>query len=234
MLPNVWDADTATAVLETGFPVVATSSVAVARSLGYPDGEQAPVDEMLAVVRRIARVVDVPVTVDAESGYGLPPAELVERLVEAGASGFNIEDTDHRTGARRHPDQQAELVAALKESAGDRLVINARIDSFLACHDSGPDERELVPEVLDRARCYLAAGADVVYPIHVRGAQVIRTITTELGSAPVNVTLLPGGPDLAELAALGVARVSLGGGLRTMVRTALGRFLTELAEQYPA
>ncbi|EHR62602.1 isocitrate lyase/PEP mutase family protein [Saccharomonospora cyanea] len=229
VLPNAWDADTARAVVEAGFPVVATSSVAVARSLGHADGEQAPVDEMLAAARRIARAVDVPVTVDAESGYGLPPAELVERLLDAGASGFNIEDTDHRAGVRREVEQQAELLASLRQEAGDRLVINARIDSFLGSGGGAVDERALVPEVLDRARRYLAAGADVVYPIHVRDARVIRAITTELAQAPVNVTLLPDGPDLTELAALGVARVSLGGGLRTVAREAVTRFLSDLA-----
>ncbi|EID55526.1 isocitrate lyase/PEP mutase family protein [Saccharomonospora xinjiangensis] len=230
VLPNAWDADTARAVVEAGFPVVATSSVAVAASLGYSDGECAPADEMLAAAHRIARAVEVPVTVDAESGYGLPPAELAGRLLDAGISGLNIEDTDHRAGSRRHPDQQAELLSALREAAGDELVINARIDSFLS-RGGSVDERALVPEVLDRARRYLEAGADVVYPIHVRDAEVIRTITSELAPAAVNVTLLPDGPSLAELTSLRVARVSLGGGLRAVAAEAVRTFLADLAGQ---
>lgn len=97
-LPNAWDADTARLVEEAGFPVVATSSVAVAAALGYPDGEAAPAEEMFAAAARIARAVSVPVTVDAESGYGLPGREFAERLLATGAVGCNYEDTDHARG----------------------------------------------------------------------------------------------------------------------------------------
>src|SRR3954449_11262520 len=95
LLPNAWDVATARAVVAAGFPVVATTSAGVAATLGYEDHEGAPGDEMLAAAARIAAGVDVPVTVDAEAGYGMEPAELVAALRLAGAAGCNLEDTDH-------------------------------------------------------------------------------------------------------------------------------------------
>src|ERR1041385_1069510 len=107
LLPNAWDVATARAVVAAGFPVVATTSAGVAGTLGYEDHEGAPGDEMLAAAARIARGVDVPVTVDAEAGYGMEPAMLVAALRDAGAAGCNLEDTDHVTGSLRDPDRQA-------------------------------------------------------------------------------------------------------------------------------
>jgi 2-methylisocitrate lyase-like PEP mutase family enzyme len=108
LLPNAWDVATARAVVAAGFPVVATTSGGVAGTLGYEDHEGAPADEMLAAAARIARGVDVPVTVDAEAGYGMEPAGLVAALRGAGAAGCNLEDTDHAAGRLRDTDQHAE------------------------------------------------------------------------------------------------------------------------------
>ena len=99
LLPNAWDVATAKAVVAAGFPVVATTSGGVAATLGYEDEEGAPADEMLAAAARIARSVEVPVTVDAEAGYGMQPAELVAALRSAGTAGCNLEDTNHTTVA---------------------------------------------------------------------------------------------------------------------------------------
>src|SRR5215467_749510 len=107
LLPNAWDVATARAVVAAGFPVVATTSAGVALTLGFEDHERAPADEMLAAAARIARGVDVPVTVDAEAGYGIQPAELVDALRAAGAAGCNLEDTDHTAGELRDPEWQA-------------------------------------------------------------------------------------------------------------------------------
>src|SRR5262249_20751562 len=133
LLPNAWDVATARAVVAAGFPVVATTSAGVAEGLGYHDHEGAPGEEMLAAGARIARGVEVPVTVDAEAGYGMEPAELVSALRLAGAAGCNLEDTDHATGELRDPGRQAEWLGAVREAAsteGYGLVINARIDVF--------------------------------------------------------------------------------------------------------
>ncbi|WP_236789069.1 isocitrate lyase/phosphoenolpyruvate mutase family protein [Amycolatopsis sp. GM8] len=219
VLPNVWDAGTARLVEEAGFPVVATSSVAVATSLGYPDGEQAPVDEMFAAAARIARAVEVPVTVDAEAGYGLPAPELVDRLLATGAVGCNLEDTDHAQGRIRPLAEQAERFAAVREAAGDALVINARIDLFLR-----GDQQQVLPEAIERAKAYLAAGADCVYPIAIRSPEVLAELVKAVHPAAVNANRLPG----ADLASLGVARVSLGGALWHDMRTWLSERLKEL------
>jgi 2-methylisocitrate lyase-like PEP mutase family enzyme len=88
LLPNAWDVATAKAVVAAGFPVVATTSWGVAEALGYEDDERAPAGEMLAAAARIARGVDVPVTIDAEAGYGMEPGDLVDALRGAGAAGY--------------------------------------------------------------------------------------------------------------------------------------------------
>src|SRR6266480_3021814 len=108
LLPNAWDVATARAVVAAGFPVVATTSAGVAATLGYEDQEDAPADEMLAAAARIARGVEVPVTVDAEAGYGMQPAKLVAALRSARVAGCNLEDTDHTVGGLRDPDHHAE------------------------------------------------------------------------------------------------------------------------------
>src|SRR3954454_7321738 len=92
ILPNAWDATSATIVADAGFPAVATASNAIAAMLGYPDGEGAPWQEMFAAAGRVASAVSVPFTVDAEAGYGMQPRELVDRLLDTGAVGCNLED----------------------------------------------------------------------------------------------------------------------------------------------
>jgi len=212
LLPNAWDAASARAVVEAGFPVVATTSGGVANALGYEDHQGAPVEEMLTAAARIARAVDVPVTVDAEAGYGLGPAELVAELERAGAAGCNLEDTDHDTDALREPEEQAAWLRRVREAAdaaGYGLVINARVDVFLAA-DADVPQPELVPDALARARVYLDAGADCVYPIALWDGDALRAFVDGAGG-PVNALAFPKAPPVAELAALGVARVSWGG-----------------------
>jgi 2-methylisocitrate lyase-like PEP mutase family enzyme len=224
VLPNAWDADTAKLVEAAGFPAVATSSVAVAAALGFPDGEKAPAGEMFAAAARIAKAVRVPVTVDAESGYGLSGTELAGRLLDAGAVGLNFEDTDHATGDVRPVAEQAGRIAALREAAGDALVINARVDAFRGASDP----RDVLAENVARAKAYFEAGADCVYPIHLRTPDVLAEFVRAVGGA-VNAPAWPGGPGLAGLAELGVARISLGGGLWNHVRDHLAATLSGIA-----
>jgi len=231
LLPNAWDVATARAVVAAGFPVVATTSGGVAATLGYEDHEGAPADEMLAAATRIARGVEVPVTVDAEAGYGIEPAELVAALRSAGAAGFNLEDTDYAAGGFRDPDRQAEWLRAVRQAAsedGYRPVINARIDVFLGPFLAGAGagtQDELVPDALRRAHAYLEAGVDCVYPIALWERDALRRFISEVGGA-VNVVRLPQAPSLAELAELGVARVSWG---PFLYREAMARFEDQLA-----
>ncbi|HEV7651916.1 MAG TPA: isocitrate lyase/phosphoenolpyruvate mutase family protein [Actinophytocola sp.] len=224
LLPNAWDAASAKLVEAAGFPAVATSSGAVAESLGYPDHEGAPVAEMFAAAARIARAVGVPVTVDAEAGYGLAPAELAGRLRDAGVVGCNIEDTDHATGGLTDAARQAERIAALRAADPD-LVINARVDVFLRA----ADQHAVLEEGIRRAAAYLAAGADCVYPILIREADVLAGLVAAVRPAAVNTNYLPAGPDLASLAASGVARVSFGTGLWRVTQSFLEKSLRRLA-----
>src|ERR671926_602171 len=119
LLPNAWDVATARAVVAAGFPVVATTSGGVAATLGYEDHEGAPADEMLAAAARIARGVEVPVTVDAEAGYGMEPAELVAALRDMGAAGCNLEDSDWAAGGLRDPDVHAAWLRAVRRAASE-------------------------------------------------------------------------------------------------------------------
>jgi 2-methylisocitrate lyase-like PEP mutase family enzyme len=214
VLPNAWDPPSARRLALTGVAALATTSVGVAETLGYEDGELTPPADMLAAVGRIASAVELPVTADLEAGYGLAPDELVAGLLDAGAVGLNLEDTDHSTGELRDPHSHAERLAAVKEAgraAGVDIVLNARVDVFLrAAPDADPEA--VIDDGVRRARIYASAGADSVYPIAARGRDAIRRLVAESG-APVNIGAAPGGLGRAELADLGVARVSFGGGL---------------------
>jgi 2-methylisocitrate lyase-like PEP mutase family enzyme len=210
VLPNVWDAASARIVAEAGFPVIATASAAISAMLGYPDAEGAPWSEMFAAAGRVVRAVQVPVTVDAEAGYGMRPRELVDRLLEIGASGCNLEDTDHRNGGLVEAEAHAEWLAAVRAAADDAgvpIVINARTDTFL------PQSRMLgqdrVVEAIRRGRRYLQAGADCVYPIGVGDERDLAALIAGL-PGPVNGNTGAAGLDLAKLRELGVARVSYG------------------------
>jgi 2-methylisocitrate lyase-like PEP mutase family enzyme len=224
VLPNAWDVASAKTVVAAGYPVVATTSAGVAEALGYADHQGAPAEEMLAAAARIARSVEVPVTVDAEAGYDLAPAELVGALREAGAAGCNVEDTDHGTGRLRDAAEQAASLAAIR-AAADGLVVNARIDVFLGAQPDRP-QLELVDEAAERARMYLAAGADCVYPILLHERDAIAAFVAAV-QAPVNILALPKAPPIEALAELGVARVSYGSLLHRRAMQQLAEFLAD-------
>jgi 2-methylisocitrate lyase-like PEP mutase family enzyme len=153
--------------------------------------------------------VSVPVTVDAEAGYGMRPRELVDRLLEIGAVGCNLEDTDHREGGLAEAGAHAEWLAAVRAAADDAgvpIVINARVDTFLP--HAGIPEPERVAETVRRGLLYRDAGADCIYPIGVGDKGVIATLVREL-PGPINGNT-GGQLDLATLRELGVARVSYG------------------------
>jgi len=213
LLPNVWDAASARTVEKAGFPAVATSSAAIAAALGYPDGEAVPVVEMLDTIARIVDAVSVPVSADIERGYGMAPAELVERLAATGAVGCNLEDSDPPTRTMIDPSAQVDFLVAVRAAAihsGLDLVINARVDTF-----ARPDPA--LDDALNRARRYREAGADCVFPILAAEPEHIRALVGEV-DAPVNIMCRRGAPAPAELAALGVARVSFGSGLRNALQ----------------
>ncbi len=218
LLPNAWDAGSARVFADLGFDAIATTSGGVAWSLGYADGEQAPLAEVLAAVRRMVRVTPLPLTVDFEAGYGATPDDVaasVQALIEAGAAGINLEDgLRHET--LRPLDDAAQRIAAARaaaRAAGVPIFINARIDAWII--GGSADEAERIEQALRRARAYLDAGADGIYPIALAEPESIARLCA-LVEAPVNVGARAGLPDLAELGRLGVARVSTATRLATL------------------
>jgi 2-methylisocitrate lyase-like PEP mutase family enzyme len=216
--------------------VVATTSGGVAAALGYEDHERAPGDEMLAAAARIATGVDVPVTVDAEAGYGMEPTDLVARLREMGAAGCNLEDTNHTSGELRDPAEQADWLRAVRAAASDQgygLVINARIDVFLAALLSGAEkarQADLVSEALRRARAYVDAGADCLFPILLSEPDALESFIAE-APGPVNALKFPPARSHAELAKLGVARISYGVLLQRDAIEHFGHLLASLSAE---
>ena len=228
ILPNVWDPVSARAFADAGFAALATSSSAVAATLGYADG-QTPADEMFAAVSRIARSVTVPVTADVENGYGLAPGELVATLAGCGVVGCNLEDSDPARRVLTDPEQQADFLAAVRAEAGEDLVINARVDVFVRPPAGGhtAEPAALVAAAVARASRYLAAGADCTYPI-LAPEDALPGLVQRIGG-PVNAMYRPGGLSIAELAATGVARITFGGGLHKHAEVALRTSAAALA-----
>ncbi|MFJ7626298.1 isocitrate lyase/phosphoenolpyruvate mutase family protein [Streptomyces sp. NPDC097595] len=214
VLPGPWDAASARAFADAGFPALALPSAGVAASLGYEDGST-PADEMFAAVARIARAVSVPVSADIEAGYGLPPGELVERLLAAGAVGCNLEDTVD--GVLLDAGRQADRLAAVRAAAGDALFVNARIDTYVT---GVPDGVDPAAETLRRARLYAAAGADCLYPI-AAPAEVFGPLAGALPGLPLNALARPDGPGPRRLGELGATRITFGPGLQRRAMAAV-------------
>jgi 2-methylisocitrate lyase-like PEP mutase family enzyme len=232
VLPNAWDVASARLVANAGFPVVATSSGAIAASLGYEDNDSMPVDEAFGVIARIARSVSVPVTADVEAGYGLSAKDLVKRLLDAGAVGCNLEDTDHHGGAGLvDAGEHAERLRAVRHAAaeaGVEIVLNARVDVLRL----EGDRRELFEEAVRRARLYLQARADCVFPIRLADDELIGEFVKRV-EGPVNV-VAAGAPPLERLAQLGVRRVSFAGFLMNELYRAHEAKLSEIAAELAA
>jgi 2-methylisocitrate lyase-like PEP mutase family enzyme len=236
VLPNAWDAMSARLIEDAGARAIATTSAGVAWALGRTDGEGLTRDQMINAIERITRVVRVPVTADVERGYGdgTPDdvAETVRRVIGAGAVGINLEDAPGRGGATLMDiDEQVERIAAAREAAsreGVEIYINARIDTYLA--QAGPPEGRF-DETIRRAQAYTGAGASGIFVPGVADSETIRALVPAVG-APLNVMAGRGaGPTIAELQALGVARVSIGPSLTLAVMAQIRRAAAEVLEQ---
>jgi 2-methylisocitrate lyase-like PEP mutase family enzyme len=212
VLPNAWDVPSARMFEEAGFPAVATSSAGITTSHGYPDGEEMPRRELMAVVARIAERLSVPLSADIVAGFGGSPAAVaktVERVLDAGAIGINLEDLHPSHDRLFRLDAQLRRLEAVRRVAAERgvpLFVNARTDAFR--HAPG-EEAERLREAIRRATAYRDAGADCVYPMGLTDAASIAAFVDTL-HCPVNVMIRPGLPPLSELEKLGVKRVSFG------------------------
>ncbi|MFE3293774.1 isocitrate lyase/phosphoenolpyruvate mutase family protein [Rhodococcus sp. NPDC059234] len=210
ILPTVWDAWSANLAVEAGFAALTVGSHPVADSVGKPDNEGMTFAELTARVGQITAAVDLPVSVDIESGYGLDPQRLIDGLVEVGAVGLNIEDTVHSEGGRlREAQEHADFVGGLRRAAdavGVHVVVNARTDLFIK---QVGDEADRVQRAIARLTLAAEAGADVLYPVGFHSDEVYRQLTAAL-PLPVNAIADPVSGEKAAFAALGVGRVSFG------------------------
>lgn len=227
VLPTVWDVWSARAVVDAGFPALTIGSHPLADSRGQQDGEGMTLDDALDGIRRICSAVRVPVSADVESGYDTPAAELVERVLDTGAVGINVEDTVHSQDRVREVAEHADYIGALRQAAdeaGVELVINARTDALLHGTDRFPDP---VAEAITRIRACEEAGARCVYPVKIPDAATLATLM-EATSLPLNVTAHPvdGAPSgsLQELRDAGVRRVTFG----PLLQKALTQSVAEL------
>lgn len=209
LIANAWDAGSARLIESCGAAAIATTSAGLAWARGYPDGDALPPSVLAAAVAEIVRVVSVPLSVDAEGGYSDDPlrvGEVVRAIIDAGGIGINIED------GSAPPDLLAAKIAAARTAAagaGVELFINARTDVYL--RGLVPPE-QAVEEALARGARYRDAGADGLFVPAVTDPDAIRALAAQAG-LPLNVMVVPGLPRVAELAGLGVARVSAGSGI---------------------
>jgi 2-methylisocitrate lyase-like PEP mutase family enzyme len=210
ILPTIWDAWSAKLAADAGFAALTVGSHPVADSIGKADQEGMTFEDVLTRVKQITGAVDVPISVDIESGYGESPTRLITGLLDAGAVGLNIEDTVHGEGGRlRSSSEHAELVGALRkaaDAAGVHVVINARTDLFLR---QDGDESDRVDRAVARLKEAAAAGADSLYPVGRHDPETLRNLATEL-PLPINAIALPDQDDPASFAPLGVGRISFG------------------------
>ena len=221
---NVWDVISAKVVADTaGTAALATASHSIAASLGYEDGENIPLEEMIEAVRRIAEATTLPVTADLEGGYG-DPAETVRRAIGVGIVGANIEDQ------MRPLDEAAANVSAIMDAAAAEgvpdFVLNARTDAFVKAGDR--DRAEVLADAVERGRAFLDAGAPAVFVPAVLDEDQVTTLVEAFGPQRLTMIGIPGNPSLARLEELGVARVSYGPLSQRVALTALQELVEEI------
>lgn len=222
---NVWDAGSAQAVAKGGARAIATGSWSVAAAQGYPDGEQIPLPLLETIAARIVASIDLPVTIDFEGAYATEPeavADNVERLLNTGVIGINFEDWIVAGEGLYSTEDQARRIAAIRQRAekvGIPMVINARTDLFLKEKDRSK-HAGLIEQAKQRATAYAEAGATSFFVPGLADINLIKDICAA-SPLPVNVMMAKGVPSVAELAAVGVARISHGPGPYILTRSFL-------------
>ena len=233
VLPNIWDPLGAILLESLNYPAAATASAAIAFANGYNDGEKIPFNELLALLKKIANSVSIPVTADVESGYADDNVQLQENiklLIYAGIIGINIEDSDKKANTLFPIEIQCErirLIRKVSDAIGVPLFINARTDVYLRGDFSTAVLK--FDEMIKRGLAYKEAGADCFFPIALRQKEDIQSAVTEL-NMPINILTIPGIPDLKTLSSMGVARVSLGPSLLKIAIKEMKKLALELKD----
>lgn len=236
VLLNSWDPGSSKLVEACGYKAIATTSMRIAASLGYPDCEVIQLPELLHIVTGIVNAVQVPVTVDFEAGYGNNIDEIIEsvtKLIATGIVGINIEDSIELSPVLIDETAFCERIAAIRslsDSMGFHLVINARTDSFYTSHAS---ESEKLTESIKRGNKYREAGADCIFVQPVWNKETIATLVKEI-DAPINILSNPGigrglPPSVRELQDIGVARLSMGSGVMKATLALIKKVADELS-----
>lgn len=213
VLPNVWGAGSAYVFEKQGFNAVATTSAGVAYALGYPDGEDISLDDLVLCVEQITRRIDIPLSVDFERGYGETPEQVkqnAKHLLYSGAVGFNIED-GLSNGTLSDLDTQVEKIKALSELKNEEdidFVINARTCAYWL---NVADNKTKMKIVLERGNVFREAGADCIFVPGAMDKETVEKIVSGI-NAPVNIVLNPAFYDFKELNDIGVRRLSVGSG----------------------
>lgn len=234
LFANVWDVPSARIVAAAGYPALATSSAGCAWAMGYADGQGIDRRSMVDWCGRIAAAVDLPVTFDLENGYGDEPEEVatcVAQMIEAGGVGCNIEDSDGLTGHTVYGFDMAVMrIAAGAAAAAERdvpIVLNARTDVFFPTNKAIDDP---LGEAIRRGNAFLEAGAGCVFVPFTTDLEVMAKLVEGI-DGPVNTLAVPGGPSAKQMAEVGIARVSIGGGFSRAAYGLVQRGAEELRDQ---
>lgn len=238
VLLNSWDIGSSKLIEACGYKAIATTSMGVAASLGYPDCEVITLSEVIDVTTGIVNAVNVPVSVDIEAGFGNNINEIIEsvkKIIATGIVGVNIEDSINLSPVLIDETEFCERISAIRElsnSFGFHLVINARTDSFYV---SSGSHQEKLSESIKRGNKYREAGADCIFVQPVSDRETISTLVKEI-NAPINILANPtigAGVTLSinELQDLGVARVSLGSSLMKATLALIKKVADELSEK---
>ena len=238
VLLNSWDIGSSKLIEACGYKAIATTSMGIAASLGYPDCQIIKLSEMIEAIKGIVNAVQVPVTVDIEAGYGKNLNEIIDsvkKIIATGIVGINIEDSIDLNPVLIDEIEFCDRISAIRalsDSLGFHLVINTRTDSF---YTSSGTTREKLSESIKRGNKYREAGADCIFIQPVWEKETISTLVKEI-NAPINILIKPvvgAGlpPSVRELQDLGVARVSLGSGLMKATLALIKKVADELSEK---
>lgn len=211
-LPNSWDVLSAVILEQTGFEAIGTTSWGVANSMGFSDGEKIPFEALLSSARKIVSAVNIPVTVDIESGFSHEVDDIVNNVLsiaDIGAVGINIEDSLKAEPGLKDKNKQGALIEKIRQKLDcngyKAFFINARIDTYLYLNNP-------LNETINRSLNYLASGADGVFVPGLHQSEEIKNLTNAI-KAPLNIMSLPRLTETAHLSELGVKRFSIGNAL---------------------